>query len=244
VRKKVEKQEIVAWSERYDEQHPWWVEKEKRLGEKLRQRGELTKEDLIRIVEWKFQSLPGRKKRILSLVAQNQDGVIRSVSSSVLKLPREHDYEKIGKLTSLHGVGPAIASTILTFHDPKNYGVFDIHVWRELFGKETQPLFTTRNCLTLLSKLRELAGKHYLDVRMIEKALFKKNIHRSYAGTTATKNATQTLTRRQRRSQVKRGHTSHHSTKHRTRWSTISSTLVPRLAQPSTRKITTNSTTR
>jgi hypothetical protein len=172
----MEKQEILSWSRRYDEQYPWWIGKEQKLGDKLRQQGELTKADLIEIVEWRFQSLPGRKKRILSLVGQNRDDVIRNTSRSALKLPREHDYEKIEKLTCLRGVGPAVASTILTFHDPENYGVFDIHVWRELFGKETQPLFTTRNCLALLSRLRELAATYDLDVRAVEKALFEKNL--------------------------------------------------------------------
>ena len=73
-------------------------------------------------------------------------------------------------------VGPAVASTILTFYNPKEYGVFDIHIWRELFGKEPKNLFTTENYLKLLAELRGLANKYGLDTRIVEKAFFKKNI--------------------------------------------------------------------
>lgn len=174
----MEKSEILEWCHKYDNDHPWWVEKEKELGDKLRETGELTKEDLVEIVEWKFKTVPGRIKLITGFVRQNEGDDIRTISRSVLRLSPKYDTHKIKSLTHIYGVGPAIASTILTFYDPKNYGVFDTHIWREIFGKESRPTFTTRNYLILLSKLRELAKKHSLDVRVVEKALFKRNLTR------------------------------------------------------------------
>ena len=175
----MEKSEILEWSHKYDEEHPWWTKKEKELGDKLRETGELTKEDLIEIVEWKFKTTQQRKKRILGYVRQNEDDVIRNISSSVLRLSSKYDYNNIARLCRIKGVGPAIASAILTFYDPKNYGVFNAHVWRELFGKDSGPVYNTRECLIFLSELRELAKKHDLGVRIVEKALFKKNLTRA-----------------------------------------------------------------
>ena len=40
-------QDILEFAAKYDEEHPWWAKKEKELGDKLRETGELTKEDLI-----------------------------------------------------------------------------------------------------------------------------------------------------------------------------------------------------
>jgi hypothetical protein len=71
----------------------------------------------------------------------------------------------------------SVAGTVLTSHDTENHGVFGTHIWRELISKESPLFFTASNYLTLLSKLRELAKKHDLEVRVIEKAPFKKNLH-------------------------------------------------------------------
>ena len=175
----MEKEEILSWNRKYDRDHPWWTRKEKELGDKLRRSGKLTKDDLVEIVEWKFNDLIRRKARILKLVAKNDDAEIRRVSSYVFSLSSKYDSLKVHNLCFLDGVGPAVASTILTFCNPKEYGVFDIHIWRELFGKEPEDLFTTDNYLKLLAELRRIANKHSLDVRIVEKAFFKKNLEES-----------------------------------------------------------------
>ena len=172
----MKKEEILNWNKRYDIDHPWWTQREKELGDKLRSTKELTKDDLVKIVEWKFKDLPVRKARILDLIAKNDDSEIRRISSHIFGLSSEYDSYKTNNLCFLHGVGPAVASTILTFYNPKEYGVFDIHIWRELFGKEPEYLFTTDNYLKLLSELRRIANKYGLDVRIVEKAFFKKNL--------------------------------------------------------------------
>jgi hypothetical protein len=172
----MEKEEILDWSKKYDEDHPWWTQKEKELGDELRRSKELTKDDLVQVVEWKFKELQGRKKRILGLIAKNDDTEIRRISRHVLGLSSKIDSYMVNSFCTLHGVGPAVASTILTFYNPKQYGVFDIHIWRELFGKEPENLFTTKNYLKLLAKLRRIANEYSLDVRIVEKAFFKKNL--------------------------------------------------------------------
>lgn len=99
----------------------------------------MTKPELIEIIKWKFEGLEGRKKRELNLVADINEEVLKKVSNVVFNLNASQDRERMELLCNLnHGIGPAAASTILTFFDPKNYGVTDIHVRREVFGKETK----------------------------------------------------------------------------------------------------------
>ena len=171
----MKKEEIQYWSRKYDADHSWWTQTEKKLGEKLRKSKELTKNDLVQMTEWKFKItpliLPGRLRDI----AENDDAEIRRISCHVFSLSPKDDPDRMGSLCKLYGVGPALASTILTFFDPKQYGVFDKHVWRELFGKEPKYLYKTENVLKVLSELRRIADKYDLDVRTVEKAFFKKN---------------------------------------------------------------------
>lgn len=175
----MEREEILEWNELYDSEYPWWVRKEEEMGKRLRKTKMITRENLIEVVKWKFKDLPGRKKRILNLLARNSDARIRSVSDQFFKSTLEDDSFKVDTLCMLDGVGPALASTILTFLNPKDYGVFDIHVWRELFGKEPAGLFRTPNYLKLLREIRKIGRRNDLDVRIVEKAMFKKNYDES-----------------------------------------------------------------
>lgn len=174
--KRMDRKEILMWVSKYEEDHPWWCEKEKELGDKFRKTGELTKEDLIQVVKWKFKTLKGRQSRILGLIKKNEDYEIRRISRKAFSLTSDSDFSRVELLKNLYGVGPALASTILTFYDPEQYGIFDIHVWRELFGPESTNLFTISNYLKLLREMRCVASQQNFNVRIIEKALFKKNL--------------------------------------------------------------------
>lgn len=175
----MDKEEILEWSRKYDSENPWWIQKEQELGTKFRATRRITREDLEQVVNWKFKGMVGRKKRILSLIDNNTDEKIRKVSDKFFRVVSSNDSNKVHTLNIILGVGPALASTILTFINPKDYGVFDIHVWRELFGKEPKGLFRTANYLKVLAELRKIAKKHKIDVRTVEKALFKKNFDES-----------------------------------------------------------------
>ena len=113
----MKKEEILRWNRKYDEDYPWWIQKEKELGDKLRRSKELTKNDLVQVIEWKFKDLKGRKTRILGLISENDDTEIRRISSRIFKSSKDDSY-KIDSLCLLRGVGSAVASTILTFYNP------------------------------------------------------------------------------------------------------------------------------
>ncbi len=178
------KEQIAYWSKKYDQEEDQYnTGLERELGDRLRRTRVLTKNDLIQIIEWKFQGrLLGRRKLFLKLLSSVTDDSVRKVSSESFN--EQDERLRIRKLMrrygGIAGVGPAVASVILTFYDPKNYGVFDIHAWRELFGKEPPDLFSNFDRLVaFLDRLREEAKQTGHEARIVEKAYFKKNLDES-----------------------------------------------------------------
>jgi hypothetical protein len=178
------KDEIVEWCKKYDlEEDKYNKTLELKLGNKLRSIRELDKNDLISIFEWKFQGrLLGRRNRLLKLVKNVDDSTIKKIINTALNM--DDDKSRIKKLMEISGVGVALASVVLTFHDPKKYGVFDIHVYDEVFctDSKTRPkdLFSNLNYyIEFLRRLRGISNEYCIDVRVVEKALFKKNLDKS-----------------------------------------------------------------
>jgi len=177
------RKEIIFWRNKYDKEEDLYDKKlERELRKKFQKNKVVEKADLIEIVKWKFQSprLSGRCMRILSFVDRNEESTIREFSE--LAFRNKNDETKLNLLCSpnIKGVGNALASVILTFYDPKNYGILDIHAWRELFGEEPQDLFLNRErAIDFFSKLREISSQTGFSCRDIEKALFEKNLNKS-----------------------------------------------------------------
>jgi len=181
------RKEVVRWAHMYDEkQPPYDVQTENDVGSRLGKTRELSKTDLLRIVGWKFESLPGRKGLVLRYV--NSAGEQEISETFRRALDADSDKTRILELLKLPGIGPAMASVILTFYDPRKYAVLDIHAWRELFGKEPSSLFQGSKCLlTYLEKVRLIAAMHGLNARAVEKALFQRNVDRKAPRAHATK---------------------------------------------------------
>jgi len=180
----LDKEEILFWSRKYDqEETAYSTALERDLGDKLRSTKELSKDELIQIVEWKFQGrLMGRRKIILNKLSGVDDSFVRKVVKESLNEQDERLRIKklMGRFEGIPGVGLALASVILTFYDPKNYGVFDIHAWRELCGEQPNDLFSNfENIMKFLKRLRQEAKRMDLDARIVEKAYFKKNLDES-----------------------------------------------------------------
>jgi hypothetical protein len=172
----VDKKDFLKWSRKYDRDQGWWTQKEQELGSKFRKNKVLTRKDLSLVVEWKFREQENKKSKVLEAVAKNDDDTLTRVSSQVFNVPGAEDAFRMNSLTMLIGVSPILASVILAFFDPKQYGIFDVNVWKALLGNAPPNLFTTQSYLKLLVALRKTASKHNLDVRTVEKALFKKSL--------------------------------------------------------------------
>ena len=175
----MDKADFLLWSRKYDKSFGWQAQRERELGAKFRKAKALTQADLAQVVEWKFKEEPEKKARVLALVTRNDEATVDRLSSQALSIPSCEDAYRMNCLTLLEGVSPAIASVILAFFDPKQYGILDAAVWKALLGNPPPNLLTTQNYLKLLLAMRKTASKQNLDVRTIDKALYKKSLDES-----------------------------------------------------------------
>ncbi len=175
----MDKADYLLWSRKYDKAFGALAQRERELGAKFRKNKALSCKELAAVVEWKFVDDPEKKTRALELVARNDEEKVARISSQILCLPQGDDMYRVNCLTTLEGISPVLASVILAFFDPKRYGIFDLRVWRPLLGNASAGLYTPQNYIRLLEAMRKTAAKHNLDVRVIDKALYKKSIDES-----------------------------------------------------------------
>ncbi len=164
------------WSRKYDKSFGWQAQRERELGSKFRKNKALTCKDLTSIVEWKYKNDTEKKARSLEFVARNDETNVIRLTGQALSVPGCEDNYRMNCLTLLEGVSPVLASIILAFFDPKQYCILDAYTWKALLGNVPPNMQTTQNYLILLSVIRKTAAKQKLDVRIIDKALFKKGI--------------------------------------------------------------------
>jgi len=175
----VDKGDFLMWSRKYDKAFGWQAQRERELGSKFRKAKALTLSDLAQVVEWKFKDEPEKKKRVLELVSRNNEATVNRLSSQALSIPSCEDAYRMNCLTLLEGVSPVLASVILAFFDPKQYAILDARVWKALLGNPPPNMLATPNYLKLLEAIRKTAAKQNLDVRLIDKALYKKSLDES-----------------------------------------------------------------
>jgi hypothetical protein len=172
----LDKPDYLIWSRKYDKAYGWQAQREREIGAKIRKNKALTLKELAAVVEWKYKNEPDKLTRTQELVARNDEEKITRITSQVLCLPNADDMYRLNCLTTLEGISPVLASIILAFFDPKRYGIFDLRVWKPLLGNASAGLYTPQNYIRLLEAMRKTANKHNLDVRVIDKALYKKSI--------------------------------------------------------------------
>lgn len=175
----VDKADFLMWCRKYDKCFGWQAQRERELGAKFRKAKALTQADLAQVVEWKFKEDAEKKARGIELVARNEEATVNRLSSQALSIPSCEDAYRMSCLTLLEGISPVLASVILAFFDPKQYCILDLRVWKPLLGNPPANLLSTQNYLKLLAAIRKTAAKQNLDVRVIDKALYKKSLDES-----------------------------------------------------------------
>jgi hypothetical protein len=175
----VDKAAFLMWSRKYDKSLGWQAQKERELGSKFSKAKALTKADLAQVVEWKFKDEPEKRTRVLELITRNEEATVNRLSSQALSIPSCEDGYRMNCLTLLEGINPVLASVILAFFDPKQYAILDAATWKGLLGNPPPNMLTTQNYLKLLEAIRKTAAKQNLDVRVIDKALYKKSLDES-----------------------------------------------------------------
>lgn len=117
----------------------------------------LTAEDFDAILRWKLGTQYGRQQqRRLA----NTKEVIRAVTGVALTISHpDPDYKlelRVGLLCTLRGVAVPVASAILALVHPKDYGVIDFRVWRQVFGTEAST-FSVPDYKRYMREIRRLA---------------------------------------------------------------------------------------
>ncbi len=174
------KDEILDWKMRYErEQKPGDKKTELELRKKFQSQKFVTKEDLVRVVKWRFRGrLARRRGELLKLIESAGEPHIESRSRAAFRA--NDDETRLKFLSQIEGVRNILASAVLAFYDPGNYGVLDMGVWRVLFGKEPRDIFVNpERAIEFFEKLREISSRMGLPCRDIEKAIFKKEVERS-----------------------------------------------------------------
>ena len=134
-----------------------------------KQRGWLTKDDLIAVCQWK-------SPRAIRHIKSNRVDTIKKITQTALKTRSEQT--KIAELTKLKGVSLPMASSILMLTNPKRYGVIDIRVWELMFQMGTMRQnpkgvnFNFKQWYRYLVILRHFAEKFKVKARDIERTLF------------------------------------------------------------------------
>jgi hypothetical protein len=176
----MDREKILYWNQKYDDEEDLYNKgDEQELGEKFRQNKFVSKDDLIRIVKWKFQDkVEYRQPKILKLLENVESPYIEDVSRLAFKY--QDDKIRIKLLKTIDGVGNALTSVILSFYDHDDYGVLDTHAWKGLFGEKPKDLFTnTKHVLMFFNRIRDISKETGLPCRTIEKAYFKMDLDRS-----------------------------------------------------------------
>jgi hypothetical protein len=140
-----------------------------------RKRGYLKKKEMEEICKWK-------SPRAIWLIRKNTPLGIRTATRQAFAARNEK--LKIELLTGLKGVSIPMASAILTFINPKRYGVIDIRVWQLLYKmksvekKASGVGFNFENWYQFHKIIRHYAKIYNVKARDIERTLF--NVHVLY----------------------------------------------------------------
>ncbi len=81
-------------------------------------------------------------------------------------------------LLELEGVGVPTASTLLYFAFPESYPILDIRALESL-GVKSRSVYPVGFWLEYLAACRELAERHHVDLRTLDKALWQHSKERS-----------------------------------------------------------------
>ncbi|MFG1428998.1 hypothetical protein [Roseixanthobacter glucoisosaccharinicivorans] len=93
------------------------------LDRNIRNQSQLTESDLFEIAKIKSARRP-------KLVYSNEKGAIEKITRFAFS--EDNETTKLRILCALNGVGPGVASAVLAWTRPEQYGVIDVRAWRAL----------------------------------------------------------------------------------------------------------------
>jgi hypothetical protein len=129
-----------------------------------RARGYYTRAEFLLVCAWKTP-------RSRPKVQANGAAAIRAATAIALS-PASTERARIEALTSLEGVGVPTASTLLYFAFPGDYPILDVRALHAL-GHKPRSVYPASYWLAYLEACRDLAARHGVSLRMLDKALWQ-----------------------------------------------------------------------
>jgi hypothetical protein len=142
----------------------------KDAGAAARERGYLTRNELIEIAAWKS---PRSKRRVRQNSSEDTEAVTETAFQIAAQF-REAPFAAAAFLCQLSGVQLPTASTLLTVWDPNDFGIIDIRAWSSLCstrsGSSVAP--KARDYDVYIKVLRQVATSRKCTCREVEMALY------------------------------------------------------------------------
>lgn len=135
----------------------------------VRARGYFTRTEFLRLARWKSPRPTPRYE-------ENTDEEVESLTA--LAFSTKSERLRIEALTLLRGVQYPVASVMLHFAHADPYPILDYRAL-EALGVSPAPMYTPKFWLAYTECCRELAAKHAVSMRMLDRALWQFSKERS-----------------------------------------------------------------
>ncbi len=127
-----------------------------------------------KILDWKLDRHESRIEKIRTF---SPDSLVKTIANCYCKVDHP-DSEmstkiKMHVLLSVPWIGIGISSAIMALHEPHIYGAIDLRSWSVLF-QEDKKVFSMKDYLKYLKRIRELADKVGCDVQEIDYVLWRQ----------------------------------------------------------------------
>jgi hypothetical protein len=145
-------------------------------GAAARARGHYTRSEFIEVCRWKTP-------RSAPKVAANKPRVVTEMTR--LALATGDEGLRMEALLELAGVGVPTASTLLFCAFPRDYPILDVRALESL-GVKPRSQYPVGFWLAYLATCRDLAARHDVDIRTLDKALWQYSKERAALPTAET----------------------------------------------------------
>jgi hypothetical protein len=133
-------------------------------GAAARRQGFYTREQFVTVCAWK--TVRSRPR-----VAANSEDEVRAATRAALGGADER--RRMEALLELRGVGVPTASTLLYFAEPDRYPILDVRALESLGEVQSRSVYPLSYWLEYLEACRELALRHGVTLRTLDKALWQ-----------------------------------------------------------------------
>ncbi len=141
------------------------------VGAAVRARGHYTREEFVEVCLWKTP-------RSRPKVASNSETAV--VEATGRALATEDEETRMSALLELAGVGVPTASVLLYCPFPNDYPILDVRALESL-GVKPRSQYPMGFWLQYLSTCRQLASRHGVSIRTLDKALWQYSKERATA---------------------------------------------------------------